>query len=279
RHRENVSLNKCVRGIKFMHSLNATTFGKAESQSLCNCPHRSLRLNVAICEDEDLELKRLENILEHTDFEMNIFVFRNASEFVQTFEAKKYDLIFMDIYMPEITGVEVVENIRKKDKDVYISFCTTSVDHAIDGYRLNVERYLEKPVSQNAVIEVLERASSRRMTTKRRCVSLGKNTGLINTEDIVFAEQKNHTVYIHLSNGEMLHKTGTLDSLSTELCGTNFFRCHKSYIVNFDHVENIDRNIYVFEMKNGEKVPIKQREFPQIRDSFNEYVFSLMRNR
>ena len=65
-----------------MPSLSITTFGKAESQSLRDCPHRSLRLNVAICEDEDLELERLENILEHTDFEMNIFVFRNASEFV-----------------------------------------------------------------------------------------------------------------------------------------------------------------------------------------------------
>ncbi len=235
-------------------------------------------LNVAICEDEDMELKRLEKILELTGFEINIFVFKNAAEFIKTFEAQKYDLIFMDIYMPEITGVEAVEKIRKKDKDVYISFCTTSVDHAIDGYRLNVERYLEKPVKQEEVLEVLERAKSRRMTTKRRCVSLGRNLGLITTEDIVFAEQKNHTVYIHLLNGEILHKTGTLDSLSAELGNSNFFRCHKSYIVNFDHVKNIDRSLFVFEMKNGEKVPVKQREFPQIRDSFNEYVFSLMRN-
>lgn len=262
-----------------MPLLNVKTFGKAESRSLRNCPHPSLRLNVAICEDEDIELKRLEKILELTDFEINLFVFKNASEFIRTFEAKKYDLIFMDIYMPEITGVEAVEFIRQKDKDVYISFCTTSVDHALDGYRLNVERYLEKPVRTDDVIEVLERARSRRVTTKRRCISLGKNSGLIDNEDIVFAEQNNHTVYIHLLNGELLHRTATLDNLSAELCGTNFFRCHKSYIVNFDHVENIDRSIYVFEMKNGEKVPIKQREFPQICESFNEYVFSVMRNR
>ena len=234
-------------------------------------------LNVAICEDEDMELKRLEKILGQTSFTINKYIFNNASDLVKNFEPGKYDLILMDIYMPGMTGVQAVEKIRKKDKDVYIAFCTTSLDHAIDGYRLNVERYLEKPVKHEEVTEVLERALSRRMTTRRRCIEFGKNQGLITAEDIVYAEQKNHTIYIHLVNGENIHRIGTLDNLSAELGGSNFFRCHKSYIVNFDYVKNIDRELFLFEMSTGDNVPIKQRDYPQIRDSFNEYVFSEMR--
>lgn len=234
-------------------------------------------LNIAICEDEDMELKRLEKILEQTGYTVNKYIFNNAADLVNNFKSGKYDLILMDIYMPGMTGVEAVEKIRKKDKDVYIAFCTTSLDHAIDGYRLNVERYLEKPVRYDEVVEVLERALSRRMTTKRRCIEFGKNQGIVTAEDIVFAEQKNHTVYIHLLNGENIHKIDSLDNLSAELGSANFFRCHKSYIVNFDYVENIDRDLFLFEMSTGDSVPIKQRDFPQIRDSFNEYVFSEMR--
>ncbi len=72
-------------------------------------------LNVAICEDEDMELKRLEKILGQTSFTINKYIFNNASDLVKNFEPGKYDLILMDIYMPGMTGVQAVEKIRKKD--------------------------------------------------------------------------------------------------------------------------------------------------------------------
>ena len=111
-----------------------------------------MQLTVAICEDDGMELKLINELLDRTEYKMKISVYRTADDFLSEFEPQKYDIIFMDIYMPGTTGVEAVEKIRKKDKDVYIAFCTTSIEHAIDGYRLNVERYLEKPVKYEELL-------------------------------------------------------------------------------------------------------------------------------
>ena len=234
-------------------------------------------LNVAVCEDEEMELKRMMELLDRSECEMNRFVYRNAADLIRDFEPRKFDIILMDIYMPQMTGVEAVEQIREKDKDVYIAFCTTSVEHAIDGYRLNVERYLEKPVRYEELLEVLMRASSRRMTVKRRCISMGKNAESVMFEDVVFMEQKNHTVYFHLSNGETVHKTDSLDAIMKTVDAANFCHCHKSYVVNFDYVESVEPELFVFKMRQGGNVQIKQRDFPKIRDRFNEYMFSQLR--
>ena len=234
-------------------------------------------LNIAVCEDEELELARLNKLLDMSGYSINEHTYSSAEDFLRDFEADKYDLIIMDIYMQKMTGVEAVEKIREKDKDVYIAFCTTSPDHALDGYRLNVERYLEKPVEYEKLVEVLERAASRRRTIQRRCVTLGRNVGTVMLEDIVYVEQKNHTIYIHLANGEVLHKTDTLDNILNIISGDNFYRCHKSYIVNFECVADIDANLSAFIMQTGDSVAIKQREYARIRDIFHEYMFSKLR--
>ena len=116
------------------------------------------------------------------------------------------------------------------------------------------------------------------MTIKRRCIDLGKNVGIIMLEDIVYIEQKGHTVYFHLSNGETVHKIDSLNALMKIINTSNFCCCHKSYAVNFDYVESIESEIFAFKMQNGEFAQIKQRDFVKIRNKFNDYMFYRLRN-
>lgn len=98
------------------------------------------------CEDSAKEQKKLLAVLEQSEIPTNTAIFASGEDFLKEYEQGKYDLLLMDIYMGGMTGVEVVQEIRKKDDSLVVAFTTTSTDHTLEGYRLNAFKYIEKPV-------------------------------------------------------------------------------------------------------------------------------------
>ena len=113
-------------------------------------------LRIAICEDEEVSRKLTLGLIHKIEQEVNIESFTDGSSFLSEFYRGKYDLILMDIFMPGITGVETVKRIRKIDDTVPITFLTSSAEHALDGYKYHVDRYLIKPLQVAQLKEVLE---------------------------------------------------------------------------------------------------------------------------
>lgn len=135
-------------------------------------------LHIAICEDSTEEQKNLLAILEQSEIPTVTATFANGEDFLREYRQGKYDLLLMDIYMGGMTGVEVVTNIRKTDETLIVAFITSSADHTLVGYRLNAIKYIEKPVKEKDVWELLAFAR------------------------ILYVEQREHTLYLHLTRGD-----------------------------------------------------------------------------
>lgn len=235
-------------------------------------------LQIAVCEDNIEEQNSLLYILENSGFPVKITIFNCGEDLLADYSKGKFDLIFMDIYMSGISGVETVTEIRKIDENVPIAFTTTSTDHTLESYRLNALKYIEKPVKEGAVHDLLELAQLKKKNVPHLIVKIkGKDTS-IPFERILYAEQKSHTLYLFLTGNEVIKANEKLDNVEAQFEGHSFFRCHKSYLVNFSYVKNLDKELMVFKMKEGKNVHIRRESMTIVRKAFETYLFKMSKS-
>ena len=112
-------------------------------------------LNLAICDDLPEEREALLALLEQAPIATNCTQFGSSEELLEAFRPGGFDLLLMDIYMDGMTGVEAAQKIREMDEAIPIAFTTTSTEHTLESYRLSVLKYLEKPVGQKDINDLL----------------------------------------------------------------------------------------------------------------------------
>ena len=179
--------------------------------------------------------------------------------------------------MGGITGVETVAAIRQLDENVPIAFATTSTEHTLESYRLDVLKYIEKPVTEKAVRSLLELASLKKENRPHLMLRSDGGEVKLPLERILCVEQRGHELLFSLTGGETLRTPEKLDALEGTLAGHDFYRCHKSYLVNLAYIESLDRELMVFEMKEGKPVHIRRESLGDARKAYESYLFGRAR--
>lgn len=234
-------------------------------------------LRIAVCDDSAEEREKLLGILEQGEIPTEPAFFASGEDFLNAYQMGKYDLLLMDIYMGGMTGIEVVTQLRKTDEALVVAFITTSTDHTLAGYRLNAMKYIEKPVQKKAVLELLQFARLKKESTPRLALRIGGKEWSQPFARILYVEQMDHTLSLHLTGGEMPETTGTLNKIEPQFAGQTFFRCHKSYLVNLAHVAKLDKELMLFVMKEGKPVYIRRESMGRAKKAFEAYLFSAAR--
>lgn len=239
-----------------------------------------VQLNIAVCEDDRADRERLCGMIAASAVPAGTAAFESGEAFLSAYQPELFDLIFMDIYLSGLDGVEAVRRVRELEKDVPVAFTTTSKDHALDGYRLEVARYIEKPVSQRAVDDMLALALSKKAERTGAVIVLGQKTPLrLPIPQLRYAEQKGHYLMLHLTGGRVMQKKGKLDDLAPQLGDYPFFRCHKSYLANLSFVTGIDRERMMFQMRGGGNVYIRREDFWKARSAWEDWLYAAARRK
>ena len=234
---------------------------------------RAGTLHIAVCEDNAEDSVALINIIEASGVVSVCQCFETGEKLLASFCAWKYDLVFMDIYMQGMHGIETVEEIRRIDENVVIAFVTSSPDHMRDGYRLDALKYIEKPVTERAVLSTLELAVM--MQKNRRSLGIAAAGGeyvdlLLDT--VTYFEQNRHVIEIHTVTGVLrTSQSVKMNELEKQLPSPPFIRCHRSYIVNFDYVLNASMESYAFMMNDGGRVDIKRGRFTEFKTAYQKW--------
>ena len=218
-------------------------------------------LQIAVCEDASADTARLVEHIENSGVPSEVSCFESGEELLRSFRAERYDVIFMDIYMGGETGVNVAEKIRKADKRVTLVFTTNSLDHTLESYRLKAVSYLEKPLLAEDVKEALELTLARRRARAAVAITMeGGRNAEVPLDGILFFEHQGHVVTVHTTAGVLrTHQAARLDEIEKRLPSPPFLRCHRSFIVNLNHVRRIDKNTNSFTMMNGSRVDIQKK--------------------
>jgi DNA-binding LytR/AlgR family response regulator len=234
-------------------------------------------LNIAVCEDTQAEAEELIASIAAISPQAQLACFASGEELLAAFAPGTFDIIFMDIYMQGLTGIQTIESVRALDSQVVVVFVTTSEDYTLQSYKLNAYKYILKPIQTEDVTDALELAQLKRDKEKGMTLNVASSDGPqeVKLDDIVYIEAHNRLSHFHMSDGREIESKTTLDAFEKFLPAPRFLRSHRSNIANLDHVVDIDED---FIMDNGERVYIKVKEAKRMRQAYDDYLFSRLRN-
>lgn len=202
-------------------------------------------MKVAICEDEPMCVDLLDAFIKQWARENGIFVevlsYGTAEQFLFDFgNDESIDLIFLDIKMGKMNGIELAHKLRSENNNAYIVFTTDSSEYVFEGYNVSALNYLIKPIEYNKCCAMLERV--RKLTAERKYYLCKTSESLIRIpyEEILFIEMHSHNATINTSKGKYITRK-TMTNILLELDSELFMKCHKSCIVNIQHISSISQ--------------------------------------
>jgi DNA-binding LytR/AlgR family response regulator len=215
-------------------------------------------INCVLIDDEPLALELLESHISKTDGISLIRSFTNPIEALQELETLQPDVVFCDIQMPELTGVQFSKIASNKFPIVF----TTAYDqYAVQGYELDIVDYLLKPISLERFQKTVDKIKEKRTITTSNSETI--------VPDYIFVKSEYKTLKINLADihyikgmadyvtivtaDKKIHTLENLKHYEATLPAVNFMRVHKSYIIAMDKIEFIERNRAVI---RGDYIPV-----------------------
>lgn len=242
-----------------------------------------MKIRTLLIDDEELARELVKKFLEN---ESEIEIIGEASdgfEGIKLIHSLRPDLIFLDIQMPKLTGLEMLELLTDPP---LVVFSTAYDQYAIDAFEKNAVDYLLKPFSRERLFKTLEKVkekfhahqdSSREiraltsqagLNPQRIVIKNGSKIEMIPHEEIYYMESYGDYVRIHSAQGMFL-KQKTMKELE-DLLGTDFLRIHRSYLVNTTCIQKLElyeKNSYVLLLKNGEKLAVSKTGYRLLKDT------------
>ena len=214
---------------------------------------------IAIVEDNQTAMAKLQGYLERYAQENNenfdIAAFGDALAFLDSYR-RIYDMVFMDIELPFINGMEAAQRLREIDQQVVLIFVTNMAQFAVKGYEVDALDYLVKPVHYGDFELKLRRAVSR-LKEAQEAILVQRQSGMVRLriQEISYIEVRGHTLIFHTETGE-IKGSGTLHDLENKLKNKGFLRCNKCYLVNQRHIAAVQG--YTLVMTQGEELQISR---------------------
>ncbi|SCH83091.1 LytR/AlgR family response regulator transcription factor [Romboutsia sp. 1001713B170207_170306_H8] len=231
-------------------------------------------VRIAICEDEKetqiLLESNLNNILKHTNKEYEIKKYSSGEELLES-ELNHIDILLLDIQMGQINDMDTARKIREIDDNMEIIFITSLIDYVQEGYEVRAYRYLLKPIELEELkkhiltcIREIEKNKNQYILIKNK-----SNTYKIYSNEITYIEVQKKDMLIHTINKDF-NARYSLEKIEKDLNVEEFVRCHKSFIINLNHVENIKSNVAILD--SGEEVPISRYRHKDIKEKFLKFI-------
>lgn len=229
-------------------------------------------VNIIILEDEEKAADALRSCLEkyaaEVDQTFKIKAYKSAITLLEEYDGNA-DLLFLDIQLPYMTGMEAAHKIRDIDKNVIIVFVTNLAQYAIEGYEVDAYDFVLKPVSYPSLALKLKRLIS--IINQRKLLNDDQRSIIFNTknsiqkaaiEDIIYIEVSNHNLIVHLTDSD-IHLRGTISSMYEKLKDYHFVLCNSCYLVNLAYVKGIDGDEVMIQDKKLKISQPKRKSFMQ----------------
>lgn len=238
-------------------------------------------LKIVICDDDINFLKMLKEIIrkELQKHGINEFEFKSFHSGKELCEEetiiKEYNVFFLDINMPEISGMDIAKKIRKENRAALLIFITAFNDYAVEGYKVEAIRYIVKDMIDKYMPECIEAVIEKcKLKTFSKEYQFVEGVRRLLVASIEHIESSKHRLIFYIKNKdgstEKLTMYETLDLIQDDLKDYGFIRIHKSYLVNMRSIKDIFR--YSVILRTDIELPIPKEKYPSLRKEYYEYV-------
>lgn len=225
-------------------------------------------LRIAVCDDEEKFLSvfsnSIEELIEKNGYDMTLSSYSNVSLFLNEHESSAFDIVFLDIEMPELGGFQCVELLRKFNEDVIIIFVSNHESYVFHSFVFRPFRFIRKSRFYDELEEALD-SSAAHYYEKNRVYNVASEVGMVsvNLTDIRYFDVYSHNVFMHMKDKKLLVKR-SLKEVEDELASLGFIRIHKSYLVSFRYIYFIQTNSIT--LVNMEKLPMSKHRAKDVKE-------------
>ncbi|MBS2096947.1 LytR/AlgR family response regulator transcription factor [Carboxylicivirga linearis] len=217
-----------------------------------------------IVDDEDLAIDVLEEYVSRIDYLELAGSCRNAMEAMAFLNEHKVDLVFLDIQMPGLTGLQLLKNITDRPE---VILTTAYSEYALEGFELQVLDYLIKPIPFDRFVKAINRffqvrkspitlsESSQSSTNNEAFIFVKSDKMMVKIllREITYVESLRNYVAINMNNGKIIKTMNTISNIEEKLPETNFLRVHRSFIIAIDKIDSFTSGSFKI---NSEIIPI-----------------------
>lgn len=235
-------------------------------------------MKIAVIEDEkshrDLLISYLAGWGEKQGKPMELCPFGSAESFWFAYEEQSdFDILFLDIQMAGMDGMELARKVRERDKDAVIVFATGVADYLEEGYEVEALYYLLKPLSAEKVEKCMEKAVSRRRRERFVTLQTAEGTIKLSQESVNYVEARGRGCCVgRVGEAGELAVRESLSELERMLDGGEFMKCHRSYLCRVGNIHHIGKEDVFFD--DGSSIPVSRRLYRQVNQRFISYFRS-----
>lgn len=198
----------------------------------------------------------------------------SGEAFLAAWKAGTYDLILLDIFIGQTTGIDLARKIRETDREVRIVFGTSSNEFASESYEVNACYYLLKPFGRDKVKAMLDRLDLSEIE-KNRAVTLPDGTGVV-LRNIIYTDCAAHLITLHCKRNRNIMLRASFSEMEALLCEyPYFFSPTKGMLINFYEVSA--RDGAMFKMSDGSLIPISRRRAGEVLEAYSSFCFAQLR--
>ena len=220
-------------------------------------------INCIIVDDEPMAREILETHLEKVDFIKVVKTCKNGAEAFNVISSEQVDLVFLDINMPEISGLSFAKSINKNIK---VIFTTAYREYAVDGFDLQAVDYLLKPIPFERLFQAIDKFTDENVQIKHKAsISVQEKSDFIfvrserkmikiNFDEINYIESLSDYIKIHLNNKTIVTRE-TISNIEVKLPKKDFIRIHRSYIISISKIESFTNEFIEI---NNKAIPISR---------------------
>ena len=223
-------------------------------------------MKVAICDDEKAICDQLHKLLLREDPKAEVCVFHSAEELLAGSEA--FQILFLDIQMPGINGMQAARQLRERNRDVCIIFVTAVKEYVFEAFDVAAFHYLLKPIEEEKFAQVYGNAKKSCEKTEPIVIKTKHSTYTIVPDDILYIESQVKKQVLHMTKGDLVCY-GKLNELQEKL-GNGFYRCHRGYLVNMAYISGYTAD--EIRLTDGQIVYMAKERYADFRKSYLHYL-------
>lgn len=228
-------------------------------------------IHIGICDDDRYFLDYIENeinkILKIKNIDIKIYKFEKGMDLLKAYddEDKPFDIIFLDIGMPKLDGLEVAEIIRKRDEESLLIFLTSMEEEVYKAFKYNTFRFIRKSHMNKELAEALESSLEKLKDEKHIFKTLNGDLSLY-TSDILYFEFMDRNVYIKTFDTKYKTTIRRFKDIEDKFTSKGFILIYRGCMVNINYIKSIG-NLDIT-LDNGEKLPVSRYRMEEVKKSF-----------
>ena len=235
-------------------------------------------MRFAICDDNKVDIRYMQEVFRRTAPGHALDVYNDGENLLTAIsDGVRYDLLFLDIIMPEQSGMEVARTLARIAPETSVVFLTDSNDYAVEAFSVKALHYVIKPLTDAALVECLHRLKERQHSRRRvHIISSSGIQQMIFADEIQYAQSNAHYYDLHLTDGTIMKARMTQSEIQ-ETLGNSFLPISRGLVVNVEFIRQLGTRSCI--LKDGREILLSRKNQEAIHSAYAAYVFSQLSQR